>query len=507
MIEIGWLEGDLGENQADALIVGAFADGATGEGLGFEVQALRDVLDRAKAAGLLPGPALRTVVLPTYGWAPVARMVVVGLGDSAGYDERRARLAASSGARAARASGARRLATTLHRITSPSLGAAGAAAAVVAGMRRGLWRYDGYRTLPPAVPQVESAVLLTGGRAPAGEAREAVRRANIVADSVSLARELATLGSNDKYPSRLAERAQAYAAQVGLEVQVLDEKDLAEMGAGCILGVGQGSVHPPRMVVLQTPGARAGGPMLALVGKGITFDSGGISLKAPGGMEEMKYDMCGAAAVMTALGALARLGSEIPVIGIMCLAENLPGGSAQRPGDVVRSLDGQTVEVENTDAEGRLVMADGLALARRLGATHLVDVATLTGAVITALGHAYTGLMGNDEAFVGCVQTAARAACEQVWPLPIDDPMYEKAIESPVADMRNTGRGAGGGALTAATFLRRFAGGKPWVHLDIAGTAWITDSKYADIAGLGAGATGAMVETFIELPAALAAGR
>jgi leucyl aminopeptidase len=258
--------------------------------------------------------------------------------------------------------------------------------------------------------------------------------------------------------------------------------------------------------VLKTAAAtpRPGGPVLALVGKGITFDSGGLSLKSASGMEEMKYDLCGAVAVMAALGALARLGSPVPVIGILCLAENLPSGSAQRPGDVVKSLDGQTVEVDNTDAEGRLVMADGLALARRMGATHLVDVATLTGACVTALGHAYTGLMGNDQSLIGAIQAAAARACEKVWQLPLDDPMYERAIRSDVADMRNTG-GRAAGALTAGAFLRRFAHETPWAHLDVAGTAWLTDGDSADVQAIDKGPTGVMVETFVHLPSVLAA--
>ena len=386
------------------------------------------------------------------------------------------------------------------RNLNPSLWNAGAVSAL--GARSGLWRYDGYRTLAPAVAQVESLGLVPVD----GAVPDAARRASVIADSVGLAREIDILGSNDKYPSRVAERAEAYAAQVGLDVQVLDERDLAEMGAGLILGVGQGSVHPPRMVVLKTPAAdsRPDGPVLALVGKGITFDSGGISLKPGAGMGEMKYDLCGAVAVMAALGALARLGSALPVIGILCLAENLPGGSAQRPGDVAKSLDGQTVEVDNTDAEGRLVMAAGLALARRMGATHLVDVATLTGACVTALGHAYTGLMGNDAGLVAAVRAAAERACEKVWQLPLDDAMYEEAIRSDVADMRNVG-GRAAGAITAGAFLRRFAHDTPWVHLDIAGTAWLTDATSARLAAIDKGPTGVMVETFVHLPAVLAA--
>ncbi len=503
MHEVQWLGAGWQDAEHDALVVGWFEDAQAPEGVEGE---LRHMAETALASGVASRRLGRSVVLPTYGRARPARLVIVGLGPRASYGPAEARQAAARGAREARRSGARRLALALHLATGPRLDAEAAAEAVVLGARRGLWRYDGYRTLPAGDAQVE-AVGLVPPPSGAGEALvERAHRAGLVADSVALAREIDVLGSNDKYPARVAERAQAYAAQVGLDVQVLDERDLAEMGAGCILGVGQGSVHPPRMVVLKTGGeAPAGGPVLALVGKGITFDSGGISLKPGPGMGEMKYDLCGAVAVMAALGALARLGSPIPVIGVMCLAENLPSGSAQRPGDVVKSLDGQTVEVDNTDAEGRLVMADGLALARRMGATHLVDVATLTGACVTALGHAYTGLMGNDQGLAAAVKDAAARACEKVWQLPLDDAMYERAIRSDVADMRNVG-GRSAGAITAGVFLGRFAHETPWVHLDIAGTAWLTDSDSAGEQAIDKGPTGVMVETFVHLPGRLASG-
>ena len=500
MSEVVWL-GAGWEADVDASVVGWFDGeeapvGAEGE--------LRALAVAARDVGLASTAAGRVSVLPTYGRSGPSRLVVVGLGPRERYDAWAARLAAAAAARQARQSGARRLAMALHLAHGPLLDQERAAEAVVLGARRGLWRYDGYRTTAPREAQVQSVGLTP---AAAAGVRESVRRAGVIADSVALAREIDVLGSNDKYPSRVAERAQAYAAQVGLDVQVLDERDLADMGAGLILGVGQGSVHPPRMVVLRTPtGAApsAGGPLLALVGKGITFDSGGISLKPGAGMGDMKYDLCGAVAVMAALGALARLGSPLPVIGILCLAENLPGGSAQRPGDVVKSLDGQTVEVDNTDAEGRLVMADGLALARRLGATHLVDVATLTGACVTALGHAYSGLMGNDKGLMAALEDAAARACERVWPLPLDHTMYDRAIRSDVADMRNTG-GRAAGAITAAAFLRRFAHETPWAHLDIAGTAWLTEGDSARTECIDRGPTGVMVETFVHLPERLAA--
>lgn len=502
MLEVGWLPEDGRYGDADALIAGWFEDEAVPEGV---VADLQELAVRALAAGMVDRRRGRTTVLPTYGRPGPSRLVVVGLGARSGYDPAGARLAAALGVRAARASGARAPAVVLHAALAPAVDAGTAVEATVLGVRRGLWRYDGYRTVARDVAQVESVALVPLAAVATDGVRERARVAGAIADSVALAREVDILGANDKFPARVAERAEAYAAQVGLEVQTLDERDLGEMGAGLILGVGQGSVHPPRMVVLRTGASAPGGPVLALVGKGITFDSGGISLKPAAGMGQMKYDLCGAMAVMAALGALARLGSPIAVIGVLCLAENLPGGGAQRPGDVVRSLDGQTVEVDNTDAEGRLVMADGLALARRLGATHLVDVATLTGAIVVALGHAYTGLMSNDDGLAGEILRAAARAVEPVWRMPIDNPMYDRALESDVADVRNVG-GREGGALTAAAFLRRFAHDTPWAHLDIAGTAWLAEGDEARVQGIERGPTGVMVETFVHLAQRLGQG-
>jgi leucyl aminopeptidase len=499
VIEVTTRIGRLEEAPEDTLMVGLL-EGVTRPGGAAAAldRALDGAISRAIADGLVTGKRDRATVLPTYGRLKAARVVVAGLGPKERLTLAEVRRAVAVAGRIARRAGARRLAMVVHGAGEGGLPYRGAVEATVIGLRQGLWRYDGYRTRD-LEPQLEAAVVVEAEASRQADLEDAARRAATIADALSTAREVGILGSNDKYPERMAERARAYAAQHNLEVQVLDEKDLAEMGAGAILGVGQGSVHPPRMVTLRLPGARRDGPTLALVGKGITFDSGGISLKPAEHMEEMKYDLSGAAAVMTALGALSRLGSPLPVIGIMCLAENLPSGSAQRPGDVVRTLDGQTIEVQNTDAEGRLVLADGLALARRLGATHLVDAATLTGAVVVALGHAYSGLMASDEGLARAVEQAAAQACEKVWRLPIDDPSYDEAIRSTVADMRNVG-GRPAGALTAAALLRRFTGGLPWAHLDIAGTAWSSDWR----PDLSEGPTGAIVETFIRLPEALA---
>jgi leucyl aminopeptidase len=264
---------------------------------------------------------------------------------------------------------------------------------------------------------------------------------------------------------------------------------------GALLGVAQGSAEPPALIVVRykPAGAPKSGDHLGLVGKGVTFDTGGVSIKPAEGMEKMKYDMCGGAAVLGAMRAIAQLKPSIPVTGLVPAVENMVGGKAQRPGDIVTSLDGKTVEVLNTDAEGRLILIDALTYAQRLGCTHLVDAATLTGAIVVALGHVNTGAFTNNEALLARVMTAAKAEGEKIWQMPLDDD-YKELLKSAFADLANIG-GRWGGAVSAAWFLREFVGDTPWVHLDIAGTAWLDDAK-PDMAK---GPTGACVRTFAKL--------
>jgi len=282
------------------------------------------------------------------------------------------------------------------------------------------------------------------------------------------------------------------AAAAGLTVDVLDERDLRDLKMGALLGVGQGSEESPRLVVLKHAGNPDSPKKLAYVGKGITFDSGGISIKPAEGMEKMKYDMAGGATAMAALRTLALFGARVNCMAVVPLAENMPSGRAQRPGDVVESMSGKTIEIINTDAEGRLILADALAYARRLGATHLVDIATLTGAARIALGPFRAGVMGNDQAFIDSFLAAAKRAGEKMWQMPMDDE-YRDLIKSTVADVANTG-GRFGGMITAAKFLEEFVGDTPWVHLDIAGTAWNDEER----PWLPKGPSGVAMRTLVE---------
>ncbi len=329
------------------------------------------------------------------------------------------------------------------------------------------------------------AASAPGGAADAGR---------IIGDAINAARVLINEPGNYLPPARLAEKAASLASVEGVRTEILDEARLETLGMGLLLGVGRGSAEPPRMLVAHYEPANApAGVTLGLVGKGITFDTGGLSIKPADGMERMKDDMAGGATVVAALRAIALLRLPIRVIALVPSAENMPGGRAVKPGDILRGASGLTVEVNNTDAEGRLVLGDALWYARQLGATHLVDVATLTGACVVALGKITTGLFGAPEPWVEALRGAAARGGEKLWPLPIYDE-YKEALKSDIADLLNSpGRPAG--SITAALFLREFAGQGPWAHLDIAGTAWADEAR----PWMPKGATGVMIRTLVEL--------
>ena len=322
----------------------------------------------------------------------------------------------------------------------------------------------------------------------------AVQRGRLLAECSNLARDMANEPGNTLTPREFARRSEAIVAGTGLSFEVLDEKKIEALGMGMLLGVARGSSEPPRVMVIRhdPPGAPAS-PVLGLVGKGITFDTGGISIKPADGMERMKDDMAGGAAVVCAMRAIATLKAPIKVIGVVPTTENMPGGRAIKPGDILKSAEGKTIEVINTDAEGRLILGDGLWYVRKLGATHLVDVATLTGAIVTALGKITSGLFGTPDTWADVVRRVANRAGDRVWPLPLFEE-YRDQIKSDIADMMNTG-GRPGGSITAALFLKEFTGGLPWVHLDIAGTAWAEEAKPY----LPKGPSGVAVRTLAEL--------
>src|SRR5262245_54035140 len=339
--------------------------------------------------------------------------------------------------------------------------------AIVEGALIGSFSLEAYKTTNSE--QAAGQIVLLGADS------KALERGCVIGESINWARQLINEPSNRKPPRVIAERASEMASDAGLVTDVLDENRIRELKMGALLGVSQGSEEPPRLAVLKYTGNPGSTRLLAYVGKGVTFDTGGISLKPADGMEKMKYDMAGGATVLAALRTLALLRAKVNCIAVVPFVENMPSGRAQRPGDVVQSMSGKTIEIINTDAEGRLILADALAYARNLGATHLIDLATLTGAARIALGPFRIGVMGNDQAFVDSFLSATKRAGEKMWQMPLDDE-YRDLLKSTVADVANSG-GRFAGMITAAKFLQEFVGDTPWLHLDIASAAWNDEDK------------------------------
>jgi leucyl aminopeptidase len=374
----------------------------------------------------------------------------------------------------------------------------------VEGAIAGLFEPDKYRTVEKEKRQIDKLVIVLSGADEAAINRGA-ERGRIIGEAVNFTRDLANEPGAYMTPTNMAERAREIANDFGLSVDVLDEARMEQEGMGSLLSVSHGSDEPAKLIVLKyTPAeAPAAGDqeLLAFVGKGVTFDSGGISLKPGESMELMKYDMTGGATVMGAMRAIAQLKPPIAVLGVAPCTENLPSGKATKPGDVVRAMTGKTIEVINTDAEGRLILADAIAYAKKLGATRVVDLATLTGAVSVALGDVHTAILGTDQELIDEVINAGKEVGEKFWQLPLDSD-YSKQIKSDIADIKNVG-GRKAGTITAAAFLKEFAEGLSWAHLDIAGTAWADDAKPHRAKG----PTGIGVRTLINIVERLARSR
>ncbi|MFN7635346.1 MAG: leucyl aminopeptidase, partial [Acetobacteraceae bacterium] len=349
-------------------------------------------------------------------------------------------------------------------------GGAEASADVALGALLRHWRFDKYRTTEKAddKPKLKALVVQTED---ATKARAAFAPRKAIAEGVFFTRDLVSEPPNVLHPVEFAERCRGL-EKLGVTVEVMGPKELKKLGFGAMLGVAQGSAQEPRMVVMRWDGAKKkGGQPVCFIGKGVTFDTGGISIKPAGGMEDMKWDMAGAGTVAGLMAALAGRKAKVDAVGLLGLVENMPSGTAQRPGDVVKTASGQTVEVINTDAEGRLVLADVMHYAQeRFSPRVMIDLATLTGAIIIALGHEHAGLFSNNDTLAQQISAAGEAVGEGCWRMPLGED-YDKKIKSDIADMKNVG-GRPGGSITAAQFIQRFVQGKPWAHLDIAGTAW-----------------------------------
>jgi leucyl aminopeptidase len=429
------------------------------------------------------------------------RVALVGGGPLDLFDTGVARRAATAVALAARQRRAGRLAFVLRGPSTPSgdFDVPAFAQAIVEGLTLAEFTGSRYKTdegAPGPLTAYTIALSTIEDNNPESTVRvdAAIARGRILGDCSNAARELANEPSNELTPALFAQRATDIATAGGASAEILDEKEIAALKMGMLLGVARGSSEPPRLMVFRhTPAGAAKGPVLGLVGKGVTFDTGGISIKPADGMDRMKSDMTGGAAVAAAMRAIGVLGAPIRVIGIVPATENMPGGRAMKPGDILKSAEGKTVEVLNTDAEGRLILGDAMWYARQLGATHLVDVATLTGAIVVALGKLTSGIFGTPESWVQRVRKVAERAGDRMWPLPLVDE-YRDQLKSEIADFTNTG-GRPGGSITAALFLKEFAGSVPWVHLDIAGTAWAEEARPYQPKG----PTGVAVRTLAEL--------
>ncbi len=406
------------------------------------------------------------------------RLLLVGVGDKVEYNSTKIAQFAGTVARFCRSKNIKSFALVPRAENNDASKADETAQAAVMGAITSLFELDKYRTKDKEERTIEGFTLVIEN-GDDEKMKKGVERGQIIGDSMNFTRELANEPGNYLPPAEMAKRAEKMAAEVGLECKVLDEADCEKLGMGSFLSVGAGSEQPSKFIVLRynPAGSNSGSKdLVALVGKGITFDTGGISLKPGENMDAMKYDMTGGGTVMGAMRAIAMLKPSIPVMGIIAAAENMPDGKATKPGDIVTAMNGKTIEVLNTDAEGRLVLADAVAYAAKEGATHIVDMATLTGAVIVALGDIHTAILGNDQTWTDEIINSGKEVGERFWQLPMDKEYFE-LIKSPIADIKNIGAGRKAGTIVGAAFIAEFAEGTKWAHLDIAGTAWHDDAK------------------------------
>lgn len=468
----------IAEIEADAVVIAGFERGAP------EVPASEQVKELYQT-GEFTGKSGEIAILHRPTGLKAKRLVLAGGGKREEFNSSELRKLSGTAMRSLKPKGARTIVFALE----DSLRSDDFAAAAVEGAMLGDLEPNNYKTDPKKNEKQVAAFAVAGG------SQSAIERGRILAEAQNFTRGLANEPSNVLTPLRLAERAKQMAASVGMECEVLDQDRMRQLGMGALLGVAQGSAEPPALIIVRYKPATAPSSKdhLGLVGKGVTFDTGGISIKPAEGMDKMRYDMAGGAAMLGAMRAIAQLKPAIPVTALIPAVENMPGSRAQRPGDIVTSLSGKTVEVLNTDAEGRLILIDALAYAHRLGCTHLVDAATLTGSIVIALGHVNIGAFTNNQAFLDKLMSAAKAEGEKMWQMPIDEE-YKEALKSDFADLHNIG-GRPGGSVTAAMFLKDFVNDLPWVHLDIAGTAWLDDAKPY----MAKGASGSGVRTFVRL--------
>jgi leucyl aminopeptidase len=414
-------------------------------------------------------------VIYSRGSLPAKRLVVVGLGKRVDFSPERLRGAFSRAGQQIRSLNVKEFATSLD-FGSVDLAIDRTAEAVVEGVLLGLYQFTPFKTIEREnIREILEFTILDGEESVVKTIRNAAKTAEIISGAVIFARDIVSAPANEMTPTDLASEARASAKGKNIQCRVLGPGEIKELGMNALLGVAAGSDQPPQFIIMEYRGGKKSSPFIALVGKGLTFDSGGISIKPSEKMDQMKSDMAGGAAVIAAVRAAAELGLPVNLVGLVPATENLPGGKAYKPGDILKSLSGQTIEIVTTDAEGRLILADALTYAGRYKPAAIIDLATLTGSCIVALGDHVIGMMGTDDGLKREIREAADVTGEKVWELPLWEE-YDELIKGDAADFKNSG-GRAGGAITAGAFLSKFTGGYPWVHLDIAGPSWLAKDK------------------------------
>ena len=492
-------KGDLAQHPAKAVIVNLFEEvKRPGGGAGAVDRALGGAISQLIAEGEIKGKKSELTLVHTLGKLPTPRVLVVGLGKQAEFSLDTIRDVTGTALRRLRNVGAATVATIVHGGGIAGLEPEACAQTIAEGAVMGLYRFDRLKKPDEDQKQIDSVTLVEFDESKLPALERGVERGLILGQAANHARDMANEPANLFTPSVMAERAQTLAKDAGLECQVLERAEMEKMGMGALLGVAAGSAQPPKFIVLHHRGNAGAQEAIGLLGKGITFDSGGISIKPSRGMEKMKGDMSGGAAVISTMWALAKLKAPVNVTAVVPATENMPSGSATKPGDVLRAMNGKTIEVINTDAEGRLILADAICYARQEKLSPIIDVATLTGAMQIALGPAATGFMTTDDALAEAVVKAGQTCGERMWRFPLIDE-YRKSLKSTIADIKNTGNRYGG-AISAAKFLHFFVEDTPWVHIDMAPTDDVDKDKGAWVKG----ATGIPTRTLVNLVLSLA---
>lgn len=498
-MKIKAISGNIVDLAVDAIVVNLFeGTKSPGGATGAVDKALDGVISRLITRGQIKGKLGEITSIHTLGRIAPEMVLVAGLGKQKDLNEDVVRQTMAAACKAARNSEARQIATILHGAGAGGIPPDDSAQAIVEGSMLGNYSFREHLTKKPEHREIKDLLIVEQTRSKLPRLKAAIKRGRATSEAAMLARDMVNQPANLMTPTDMAKKASEIASHYGLGIEVLEREDMQRLGMGALLGVAQGSEQPPKFIILTYKGNEDSSKALGLIGKGLTFDSGGISIKPSEKMDEMKGDMAGGASVIATLQALGELKPKINVTGLIPATENMPSGAALKPGDVVKAMNGTTIEVVNTDAEGRLILADALCYGNTLGLSPMIDIATLTGACHIALGDICSGAFGNNQKIMNHVIRAGSKAGENMWQMPMFNE-YKERNRSAIADIKNSG-GRWGGAITAAQFLATFAGDTPWVHLDIAGTYWLDSER----GYLPKGATGIPVRTLINMVLALA---